>query len=217
MSSRKRSPKATWVNPSATAARHAAAMRSSYTSFGQGDGIETMMSGRPAASACRRSSSVRTPCIATRSAASLIVVSSAAGVPIRSLRSTWSIQALSLPLLQDTRIFISANASGCRVLAMSSVPSATRGPGTTVRGSVMMAMRPVRTAGTDGRACQTAISFRCSSSGMSPDRSSRMTSGRRDRMSSDVACTDCCFTSAKTLSPPAAVSMSWRKPKPPLA
>ena len=32
-----------------------------------------------------------------------------------------------------------------------------------------------------------------------------MTSGRRARISSVVACTDCCFTSAKTLSPPAAV------------
>ena len=61
---------------------------------------------------------------------------------------------------------------------MSSVPSATRGPGTTVRGSLMIETRPLRTAGTDERTCHTSSSrLRCSAV-MSPALSSRMISGR---------------------------------------
>ncbi len=46
---------------------------------------------------------------------------------------------------------------------MSSVPSATRGPGTTVRGSLMIETRPLRTAGTDERTRHTSSSrLRCS-------------------------------------------------------
>src|SRR3954469_1407319 len=66
----------------------------------------TTINGRPAASACARSTSALTACMATRFADSLTVVSRPAGSPSPSLRSTWSIHALSLPLLHETRIFI---------------------------------------------------------------------------------------------------------------
>ena len=65
-----------------------------------------MRSGSPAARACASSTSRRTACIATRSTASLTVVSRPATAPGCVWRSTWSAQALSLPELHDSRIFI---------------------------------------------------------------------------------------------------------------
>ena len=88
-------------------------MRASYTSFGHGCGIATTRSGRPAARACASSTSRRTPCIATRSTDSFTVVSNARDGtgPLRFSRC--SAQALSLPELQDSRIFIAW--CGCRM------------------------------------------------------------------------------------------------------
>ena len=70
--------------------------------------MEWLISGSPAAAAWARSTLVRTPCIATRSASSFTVVSRAADRRRACGRSTCSIQALSFPLLQETRIFIGA-------------------------------------------------------------------------------------------------------------
>src|SRR4051812_20216157 len=79
-------------------------MAASYTSFGHGDGIGTGHSGTPISLACASTSSVRTACIATRPADSLIVVRTAAisysGIVVRR---TWTSHALSLPLPQETR------------------------------------------------------------------------------------------------------------------
>ena len=104
-SSRNRSPNAMWVNPSATARSTAPRMARSYTSFGHGDGIGICHSGSPSAPACACSTSTRTACIATRCAASLIVVSRP---PISTpcCRRTCTIQALSLPLDHDISVFI---------------------------------------------------------------------------------------------------------------
>src|SRR5262245_44774893 len=73
------------------------------------------MSGKPAASAWACSNSALTACIATRFAASLIVVSNAPTSPSPSEWMTCSIQALSLPLLQETRIFMQRSLEGVRV------------------------------------------------------------------------------------------------------
>ena len=72
----------------------------------QGDGIGTIQSGKPSAAACACSTSTRTPCIATRCAGSLIVVSSAPISAAPCCRSVCTIQALSLPLDHDTSVFI---------------------------------------------------------------------------------------------------------------
>ena len=105
MSSRKRSPNATCVIPSAPARAIAAFIAASYSALLQGQGIGTGQSGNSAASACARRSSVRTACIATRSNASLIVVSSPTTSTSACSRRTCSDQALSLPLLQARRAF----------------------------------------------------------------------------------------------------------------
>src|SRR5688572_30193820 len=105
-SSRKRSPNATCVNPSATACATATRMRSSYCSFVQGQGSCTVRSGTPAASACASSNRRRTACIATRSNCSFIVVSNPPISTDGSCFSTCSIHALSFPELHDTSVFI---------------------------------------------------------------------------------------------------------------
>ena len=56
-------------------------MIASYSAFEHGHGSGTTCSGSPAASACASSSSRRTACIATRSNASFVVVSSPAAAP----------------------------------------------------------------------------------------------------------------------------------------
>src|ERR1700704_713433 len=63
------------------------------------------MSGRPAASACISSKARRVPCMATRSKAEFIVVSSPATSYSPCCLSTCSVHAQSLPLLQERRIF----------------------------------------------------------------------------------------------------------------
>src|SRR5215469_12748172 len=64
--------------PRATALAHVSPIRCSYCSLEQGQGNGTAHKGRPAAKACRSTSSRRTACMATRPAASLKVVSSPA-------------------------------------------------------------------------------------------------------------------------------------------
>ncbi len=67
--------------------------------------------------ACCSTSSRRTACIATRSAASLNVVSSPAMSYSRRWRRTCKLHALSLPLLQERRIrFIATHSLNARVL-----------------------------------------------------------------------------------------------------
>src|SRR5260221_10150382 len=105
MSSRKRSPKAKASTPLSTARATSVPIAVSYCSFEQGLGIGTSHSGRPAAAACARSSSLRTACIATRSAAVLIVVMRPTTSTSGSRRSSYSDQAESLPLLQERRVF----------------------------------------------------------------------------------------------------------------
>src|ERR1035437_10464988 len=61
-------------------------------------------SGMPKASAWARRRELRTPCMATRSAASLIVVSRAA-TPTPRCWTTCKVHALSLPELQANRVF----------------------------------------------------------------------------------------------------------------
>src|SRR3990170_26136 len=60
------------------------------------------MSGSPAASACACSNSWRTACMATRLNSALTVVTSAATSMSGSWRRRCSVQALSLPLLQES-------------------------------------------------------------------------------------------------------------------
>jgi hypothetical protein len=62
--------------------------------------MATVTSGRPTLSACAIRSSRRTACMATRSAASLIVVSRATTSTSPAARAAASAKALSLPLLQ---------------------------------------------------------------------------------------------------------------------
>ena len=78
-------------------------MRRSYSSLAHGCGSGTRHSGRPAASACAWSSSSRTPCMATREKFSLIVVTNPTMSYSFFWRSTCSVQALSLPLDQESR------------------------------------------------------------------------------------------------------------------
>src|SRR5262249_9563385 len=78
-------------------------MMRSYSSLEQGHGSGTVHRGTPEASACRSTRVRRTACIATRSNAWLIVVSSPdTCMPCR--RNTCIVQALSLPLLHESRI-----------------------------------------------------------------------------------------------------------------
>jgi hypothetical protein len=93
-----------------------------------------------------------------------------------------------------------------------------RGPGTTMRSSKRKMTRLFLTAGTDASGSHVRRSASRSPVGNCSltARTSTMTSGRRLMICSVLAWTDSVLTSAKTLSPPAAVSMSWRKPMPPL-
>src|SRR5688572_28380101 len=68
--------------------------------------MPTLLSGSPAAPACSSTSDRRTACIATRSAASLKVVSSAPTSTAGSCRNTCSAHAESLPDDQARRIFL---------------------------------------------------------------------------------------------------------------
>ena len=105
ISRKNRSPNTMASMPSATAARHASAMRDSYSSLEHGHGSSTARNGRPAAAACDSASVRRTACIATRSAVWLNVVSNPAIVtPLcaAELRITCKAQALSLPLDQES-------------------------------------------------------------------------------------------------------------------
>ncbi len=77
-------------------------MRASYSELGQGSGSGTSHRGSPAALAWARSKSTRTACMATRSVGSLTVVSRATTSTSPAVRSSWSDQALSLPLLQES-------------------------------------------------------------------------------------------------------------------
>src|SRR5580658_9536697 len=74
--------------------------------FGQGQGSSTGQSGIPVSSACVSTRPRRTACIATRLAAELKVVTSAATCTSGFWRSRCRVQALSLPLLQDRRTFL---------------------------------------------------------------------------------------------------------------
>src|SRR5579871_6471848 len=98
ISRKNRSPKTIVSKPSATAERHASAMRVSYSWFEQGQGSSIACNGRPAAAACASTRLRRTACIATRSADWLKVVNSPAIWPRIKCRA----QALSLPLDQES-------------------------------------------------------------------------------------------------------------------
>src|SRR5687768_15160525 len=63
-----------------------------------------------------------------------------------------------------------ANTSGCSARAMTSVPSATRGPGTTVRGSLTIVTRSLRTAGIADSTFHAASSRAFSASVVAEDR-----------------------------------------------
>jgi hypothetical protein len=63
----------------------------------------TIHSGNPAALACASSTDRRIPCIATRSNSLLSVVSRPTMSQSPRWRRMWSVHALSLPLLHDTR------------------------------------------------------------------------------------------------------------------
>src|SRR5262245_29089166 len=77
-------------------------MRASYSALAHGIGRKTGHTGRPAAAACASTSDRRTACIATRSTASLKVVSRPTISVFGSWRSRCSVQALSLPELHES-------------------------------------------------------------------------------------------------------------------
>ena len=78
MSFRNRSPNAMASKCSSRARASTAPSRDSYSWFVQGQGNSTVQSGSPTASACSCTNALRTPCMATRSAAELKVVNRAA-------------------------------------------------------------------------------------------------------------------------------------------
>jgi hypothetical protein len=86
--------------PRMRASAMASLMRASYSALLHGQGSGTVVSGRPADSACARSNCARTACIATRPKASFSVVSSPTTSTSPCCLSTCSAHALSLPLLQ---------------------------------------------------------------------------------------------------------------------
>src|SRR5215470_11909933 len=104
MSARNRSPKAKPVMPCATASSQTVFMRRSYSEFEHGQGRSTTFRGKPAASACCSTSARRVLCMATRSKAELTVVTSPAISYSPWQRNICSAQALSLPLLQESKI-----------------------------------------------------------------------------------------------------------------
>src|SRR5437016_2783135 len=79
-------------------------MMDSYCSLLHGHGRGTVQRGSPAAAACASTRFRRTACIATRSATSLKVVSSPTISYSSRPRSRCRAQALSFPLLQESRI-----------------------------------------------------------------------------------------------------------------
>src|SRR5581483_164092 len=110
-SSRNRSPKAMAATPSDKARSQALLIAASYSALEQGQGSGTVQSGRPAASACASRTSLRVPCMATRLKAALMVVSSPAISYSPDCLRTCNAHALSLPLLQEMRIFFTASST----------------------------------------------------------------------------------------------------------
>src|SRR5580765_6068885 len=91
-----------WETPEARACATAAVIAASYIAFEHCAGIGTLTRGTPAAAACLSSNSSRTACMATRAASWLIVVSNAVTSNSPAARNLCSVQALSLPLLQES-------------------------------------------------------------------------------------------------------------------
>src|SRR6185312_310665 len=103
MSWRNRSPNAIAAIPSAFARSQAAPIRLSYSSLGHGHVRSIGHSGNPARAACASASSRRTACMATRPAVALNAVNRPATSRSGLRRSTCRDQALSLPVLQESR------------------------------------------------------------------------------------------------------------------
>lgn len=125
MSSKNRSANAKCSMPWSSAPAIIKAIRLSYTSFGHCGGIHTLITGRPMASACRSSSSSRTPDMLTRSYPSVNVVRSARTSKPGSRRSVHNPNAESFPALHenttgvDTPAIVTSGAMTCEVALLA--------------------------------------------------------------------------------------------------